>query len=73
MRSAVIDPKTGAVLNVIMADPAVDASPEPNTILVDAGDLPIAEDWRWTEKDGWIAPDPAPVPVINPPKPVQSF
>jgi hypothetical protein len=56
MRAAVIDPNTGAVLNIIVSDSAVDRPADQNTILVDAGDLPVTRDWTWTQKDGLCPP-----------------
>jgi len=70
MRSAVIDSVTGAVLNIIVADPAVDASPDAGTYLLVIPDE-LGVDTSWTIVDGqFVAPErPPALPPDHPPLP----
>lgn len=58
MRSAVIDSQTGIILNVIMADPVYDQSPESNSILmaIPEDGRAIDQSWTWTKIDGFVPP-----------------
>lgn len=60
MRCAVIDPVSGAVLNVIVADPS-DPAPEGTQLIGLADDASIDTTCTWTPW-GWVAP-----PYVEPP------
>ena len=56
MRAAIVDPQTGIVSNLIVANAAVDQCPTPNNILVNVtGDIAIG--WIWDGQD-FINPNP---------------
>lgn len=53
MRAAVIDPASGNVVNVIVADAAIDAAPADH-LLIDVPDgLAIDHRWQWNSVDGF--------------------
>jgi len=52
MRCAVVDPNTGAVLNVIVADPEKDSIPGHTLVAVPDG-VAVDTRWVWSEADGF--------------------
>jgi len=57
MRCAVVDPNTGAVVNVIVADPEKDSIPGFVLVAIPDGE-PIDIRWVWSEAEGF-KPGPA--------------
>lgn len=52
MRTAVVDPETGAVTNIIMADPSTDLLPGYRLVAVPDG-TSIDTRWCWSEENGF--------------------
>lgn len=52
MRCAVVDPNTGAVVNVIVADPEKDSIPDFTLVAIPDGE-PIDMRWVWSEAEGF--------------------
>lgn len=52
MKCAVIDPNTGKVVTVILANPAQDSIPDHLLVPV-PGDMSVDDRWFWTEKEGF--------------------
>jgi len=52
MRCAVVDPNTGAVVNVIVADPEKDSIPGFTLVAIPDGE-PIDMRWVWSETEGF--------------------
>lgn len=61
MRAAIVDPQTGIVSNLIVANAAVDTCPTPNNILVNVTGA-AAIGWVWDGQD-FINPNP-PVVIV---------
>ncbi len=61
MRAAVVDILTNIVINMIVANAAVDAAPE-GTFLVDVTDIPCDIGWVYDPATGTFA-DPNPPPA----------
>lgn len=67
MRAALIDNSTNIVVNIIVADPAVDPAPEGFTIIGLPDDSPVSIDWIYDPTvDEFTNPNPQPVdPGVN--------
>lgn len=61
MRSALIENLTNTVVNVIVANPAVDAAPEGHILIALPDDSPVSIGWQY---DGLQFVDPNP-PVVE--------
>lgn len=51
MRAAVVDILTNIVINIIVADPAVDPAPD-GTLLIDVTDIPCQIGWIYNPATG---------------------
>lgn len=61
MRSALIENLTNTVVNVIVADPAVDAAPEDHSLILLPDDSPVSIGWLYNGSQ-FVDPNP---PVIE--------
>jgi len=52
MRAAVVDPQTGAVMNVIVANPQNDSVPGHLLVAIPDG-VAVDQRWVWSEEEGF--------------------
>lgn len=64
MRCALVDLSTGAVVNVVMADPAVDEAPEGFAIYAVPEGADVDETTVWTVDGPVTPPKPEPPPKV---------
>lgn len=51
MRCALVDNNTNLVVNLIIADPAVDPAPSDSTLISLSDDNPVSIGWAWNGSD----------------------
>lgn len=56
MKSALVDIITGAVLNMIVADPAIHQAPPGTRLIKLEENQGVDQNWKWTEQQGFIPP-----------------
>lgn len=70
MRCALVDNLTNIVVNIIIADPAVDPSPEGYTLIGLLDDSPVAIGWLYDPvTETFTDPNPPPPPPPEDPVP----